>query len=176
MKKSSETEKTHTFFLKIGEEMMQKWMLFEVRHGVFEREKWGRQWTVTKIRGKKKKKKIFKTVFETQNTRFSQLIQVANQSLGHSPKHFKPKDLKNLLSVFRDWKSHSQGSYEISHENLSVPLATGPFTREQVTKIDSQARDCGMRLGWSATESPKQGNTIFELFSFCKSKILSKNT
>ena len=25
--KSSETEKTHTFFLKIGEEMMQKWSL-----------------------------------------------------------------------------------------------------------------------------------------------------
>ena len=30
MKKSSETEKTHTFFLKIGEEMMQKWSLRSV--------------------------------------------------------------------------------------------------------------------------------------------------
>ena len=30
MKKSSETEKTHTFFLKIGEGMMQKWSLRSV--------------------------------------------------------------------------------------------------------------------------------------------------
>ena len=70
--KWSETEKTHTFFLKIGEEMMQKWMLFEVRHEVFEREKWGRQWTVIKIRGKNWKT-ILKTVFKMQNTRFSRL-------------------------------------------------------------------------------------------------------
>ena len=102
MKKSNETEKTHTFFLKIGEEMMQKWMRFEVRHGVFEKEKWGRQWTVTKIRGKNWKKNNLKTIFETQNTRFLQLIQVANQSPRHPPKHFNPKDLKILQSVFRD--------------------------------------------------------------------------
>ena len=100
-----------------------------------------------KFEGKTEKKNNLKTIFETQNTRFLQLIQVANQSPRHPPKHFKPKDLKNLLSVFRDWKSHSQGSYELSHENLCVPLANGPFTREQVTKIDLQARDCGMRLG-----------------------------
>ena len=112
-----------------------------------------------------KLKKILKTALTVQNTRFSQLIQVANQSLGHPPKHFKPKDLKNLLSIFRDWKSHSQGSYELSHENLCVPLATGPFTREQVTKIDPRARDCGMRLDLPATELPKQGNTVFLKFS-----------
>ena len=31
---------------------------------------------------------------------------------------------KNLLSVFRDWKSHLRGSCELSRENLCVPLAT----------------------------------------------------
>ena len=167
--------RTHTFFLKIlswneakmefkegDTECLGKWQLREKvnSHRKFEG----------------KLKIVLKTALTVQNTRFSQLIQVANQSLGHPPKHFKPKDLKNLLSIFRDWKSHSQGSYELSHENLCVPLANGPFTREQVTKIDSQARDCGMRLGWSTTESPKQGNTVFEIFSFCKNKILSKNT
>ena len=35
MKKSSETEKTHTFFLKIGEEMMQKWSLRSVTWSVW---------------------------------------------------------------------------------------------------------------------------------------------
>ena len=93
----------------------------------------------------------------------------------HPPKHFKPKVLKNLLSVFRDWKSHSRGSRELSRENLCVSLATGPSTREQVAKTDPRSRDCGMRLVWPATESPKQGNTVFEIFIFCKNKILSKN-
>ena len=69
----------------------------------------------------------------------------------HPPKHFKPKDLKKFLSIFRNWKSHSRGSRELSHENLCVPLATGPSTREQVAKTDPQAHDCGMRLEWPAT-------------------------
>ena len=81
-----------------------------------------------KLKGKTKK--LLKTVFETQNTRFSWLIQVASQSPGHPPKHFKPKDLKILLSVFRNWKSYSRGSRKLSRKNLCVPLATRPSTRE----------------------------------------------
>ena len=54
-----------------------------------------------KFEGKTEKKNL-KTIFETQNTRFLQLIQVANQSPRHPPKHFNPKDLKILQSVFRD--------------------------------------------------------------------------
>ena len=37
MKKSSETEKTHTFFLKIGEKIMQKWSLRSVTRSVWVR-------------------------------------------------------------------------------------------------------------------------------------------
>ena len=96
MKKSSEIEKTHTFFLKIGEEMMQKWMRFEVRHGVFEKEKWGRQWTVTKIRGKNWKKKILKTVFETQNMHFLRLRQVASQSPRSPAKTLQAKKFEKI--------------------------------------------------------------------------------
>ena len=73
---------------------------------------------------------------------------------------------KNLLSVFRDWKSHLQGSRELTRENLYVPLATKPFTREQVVKSDLRARVCSMWLGWPMIESPKQGNTVFEIFQF----------
>ena len=92
----------------------------------------------------------------------------------HPPKHFKPEVLKNLLSVFRNWKSHLRGSRELSCKNLCVPLATEPSTHEQVAKTDPRAYDCGMRLGWPAIESLKQGNIVFEIFNFCTIKILSK--
>ena len=52
MKKSSETKKTYTFFLKIGEGMMQKWRLRCVTRSVWVKFGWERQWTVTKIQGK----------------------------------------------------------------------------------------------------------------------------
>ena len=74
---------------------------------------------------------------------------------GKPPKQSKSKLWKNFLSVFRDLKVYSRGSRELSRENLCVPLVTGPFTREQVAKIDTRARGSSMRLGWLATESPK---------------------
>ena len=101
-----------------------------------------------------------------QNTHFSRLGWVANKSSGQATKTLKDKIEKKFLSVFRDWKVYPRGSRELSRENLCVPLATGPFTREQVAKINMRARDWSMRLGWPATESPKQGNTIFEIFQF----------
>ena len=85
---------------------------------------------------------------------------------GKPPKHSKTKLWKNFLSVFRDWKVYPRGSRELSYENLYVPLATGPFTHEQVAKINTRARGYSMRLGWPATKSPKQGNTVFEIFQF----------
>ena len=115
---------------------------------------------------KKMLRKILKTLFETQNTRFSRLKWVANKSPGLAAKTLKDKIVKNFLSVFRDWKVYPWGSRELSRENLCVPLAIGPFTREQVAKINTQARGCSMRLGWPTTESPKQGNTVFEIFQF----------
>ena len=53
---------------------------------------------------------------------------------------------KNLLSVFRDWKSHSQGSRELSRENLYVPLAIRPSTHEQDAKTNTRERNCDMQL------------------------------
>ena len=81
-----------------------------------------------------------------QNTHFLQLIQVTSESPRSPTKTLQAKSFEKLLSVFRDWKSHSRGSRELSRENLCVPVATGPSTHEQVTKTDPQARDCGMRL------------------------------
>ena len=115
-------------------------------------------------KSREKFEKFKKTIFETQNTRFSWLKQVANKLPGQAAKTLKVKIVKNFLSVFRDWKVYPQGSRELSHENLCVPLVTGPFTREQVTKINTQACGYSIRLGWPATKSPKQGNTIFEIF------------
>ena len=111
-------------------------------------------------------RKILKTLFETQNTRFSRLKWVANKSPGLAAQTLKDKIVKNFLSVFHDWKVHPWGSRELSHENLYVTLVTRPFTHEQVTKINMRAHGWISRLGWPATESPKQGNTIFEIFQF----------
>ena len=123
-----------------------------------------------------KTEKVLKTVFEMQNTRFSRLKQVAIKSPRQAAKTLKDKIVKIFLSVFCGWKVYPRGSCELSRKNLCVPLATRPFTREQVAKNNSRARGCSMRLGRLATESPKQDNTIFENFSFCKNKVLSKNT
>ena len=60
--KWSETEKTHTFFLKIGEDSEQS----------------------QKFEGKTEN--VLKTVFKTQNMRFSRLKQVASKSLGSHAK------------------------------------------------------------------------------------------
>ena len=87
-------------------------------------------------------------------------------SPGQAAKTLKVRIMKNFLSVFRNYKVYLQGSRKLSHENLYVPLATGPFTREQVAKINMQAHDCSMRLRWPVTESPKQDNTVFEIFQF----------
>ena len=107
-----------------------------------------------------------------QNTRSSWLRQVARVTRQSTSSQ---KIWKNLLSVFCDWKSYLRGSRKLSHKNLCVPFVIGPSTREQVAKTDPWERDYDMRLVWPATELPKQGKTVFEIFSFCKNKILSKN-
>ena len=76
------SSKTYTFFLKIGEEMMQKWSLRSVTRSVWVRFSWERNEEDNeqsqKFEGKTEK--VLKTVFETQNTRFSRLKQVARVS------------------------------------------------------------------------------------------------
>ena len=87
-----------------------------------------------------------------------------NESPGLAAKTLKDKILKKISSVFRDWKVYPRGSRELSRENLCATLATGPFTREQFAKINTWARSWISRLGWPVTESPKQDNTVFEIF------------
>ena len=95
-----------------------------------------------------------------KHTGFSRLGWVTSKS----PKHSKSKLWKKFLSVFRNWKVYLRGSRELSHKNLYIPLATRPFTCEQVAKINTWACGWILRLGWPATKSRKQGNTVFEIF------------
>ena len=112
----------------------EKWSFWD-KHGVFGRVvKRGRQWIVTKDRGKTQK--VLKIDLKKQNTRFSRLSQVASKS----PKHLKHKFWKICLSVFRDWKFYPQGSREVSRKNLCVPLTTGTSNREQVAKLSREKR------------------------------------
>ena len=53
----------------------------------------------------------------------------------------KKKTLENFLSVFRDWKFHSQESHKLSRENLCVPLVTRPFTREQIANLSREKHE-----------------------------------
>ena len=159
MKNQIRQRKPIPFSWRSWDEMMQKWSLTSVWVS-FSWERNGEDSEQSqKFEGKTEK--VLKTVFETQNTCFSRLIQVARVTRQNTS---SKKIWKNLLSVFCDWKSHSWGSRELSQENLCIPLATRPFTREQVTETDPRARGCSKQFGWPATESPKQGNSIFEIF------------
>ena len=51
------------------------------------------------------------------------------------------RNLKKFLIVFRDWKFHSRESRELSRENLCVPLAIGPSTREQVANLSREKHE-----------------------------------
>ena len=148
--------------------------------------------------------KCLKIDLFAQNTRFSRLSQVASKSPGPVTRTLKTKILKTLSKCFLRLKvlpvKESRGKPQ---KSLS-PLATGPSTREQVTrlswenpnfekhskyfsrlghwpasesrKISVWARDWDMRLDQPVIESPKQGNTVFEIFYiFAKNKRLSKN-
>ena len=115
-----------------------------------------------KFEGKPKRFKNWPTYCQTRV--FRDWGESPTSRQGKPPKRLKTKLWKNFLSVFRDWKVYPRGSRELSHENLCVPLAIGLFTCEQVAKINTRARGCSMRLGWLVTESPKQGNTVFEIF------------
>ena len=103
--------------------------------------------------------------------------EVSHQQVARSS-HEKLKDkiVKISLSIFHNWKVYPWGSRELSRENLYVPLATGPFTHEQVAKLNTRARGWSIRLGWLVTNSPKQDNTVFWNFSvFVKTKSFLKS-
>ena len=142
---------------------------------VWEGDSWERRWTVTKVQGKNWKR--FKNCpYFCQTRVFRDLRESPTSRQFKPPKHSKTKVWKNFLSVFRDWKVYPRVSREMSRENLWVTLATGPSTREQVTKNDPRRSDWGPRLDLPAIESPKQGKTGFLKFSDFSNKILSKNT
>ena len=128
---------------------------------------------------REKLEKVLKTVFETQNTRFSWLIQVTSRQ-GHPPKHFKPKVLKKLAKCFlpleislaresraksrkslctlRDWTFHLRTSRQNPPVSSRLWHATW-MTRDWVAKT-------GQHCFW----------IFFFFFFFCENKILSKNT
>ena len=155
MKNQVRQRKPITFSWRSWDEMMQKWSLRSVWVS-FSWERNGKD-NEQSQKFKGKTKKVLKTIFETQNMHFSRLKQVARVT------HQNTSSLKIWKS---DWKSYSRGSRELSRENLCVPLETRPSTREQVTKINPWAHGCSKQLEWPATESPKQGNTVFEIFQF----------
>ena len=147
-------KKTHTFFLKILSCDEAK-MEFEES----DTECLGKFQTKEKmnshIKFEGKLKNIFKKLPSLCKTRvFRSLDKSPDSRQIHLPKHFKSKVLKNFLSIFRDWKPYSRGSRELSRENLCVPLATGPSTREQVAKTDPRL-SCKNRA-----------TLFFEIFSF----------
>ena len=143
-------------------------MEFEECLGQFQlREKLGRQWTVTKSWGKNWKS--FKNCLWNAKHAF---FATKTSRQGKPPKHSKSKLRKKFLSVFRDWKVYLRGRRELSRENLCVPLATGPLTREQVAKINPRACD----LDDPRLSRQNRATLFSKFFNFCKNKVLFKNT
>ena len=135
--KWSEKIETHTFFLEneVGE-MINNGGLGWV-HSVFGKGmKWGRQWIVTKVRGKNWKS--LKTDLFVQNTWFSWLSQVAIESLGLVARTFKTKILKNLSKCFSRLEVLPARDLQGKLRKFLSPLVTGPSTREQVAKLSRE--------------------------------------
>ena len=139
------------------------------RHGEFERVS-GKEEDEQSEMFEEKLKRFKKLTKFAQNTRFSRLRQVTCKSLGPATRTLRRKlwkkflsffatessrvqvartsrqntwkrNLKKFLSVFRDWKFHSRESRELSCENLCVPLAIGPSTREQVANLSREKHE-----------------------------------
>ena len=131
---------------------------------VWVRFSWERKWIV--IKSSRENWKGLKTDPVFSKHAFFATEVSCQQVARSSHQNTQRKNCENFLSVFHNWKVYPRGSRELSRENLCVPFATGPLTREQVAKNNMRAHNYNMRLGWPATESPKQGNTIFEIFQF----------
>ena len=97
-------------------------------------------------------KTTLKITLNMENTWFLRLSQVARVS---RETLWKQDSWKIFYVFFVTGKTYSRGSCKLSRENLCVPFVTRPSTCKQVAKTDPWAHDCGMRLVWLVTESPK---------------------
>ena len=116
-------------------------VLWRVTRWVWEFFGKGRRWTFKNVRGKKLERFKKKLTKFAQNTRFSRTETSHVQVARTSRQNTKKKTLENFLSVFCDWKFHSQESRELSRENLCVPLVTGPSTRKQVANLSREKHE-----------------------------------
>ena len=121
-----------------------------------------------------KPKKILKTAFTMQNTRFSRLKWVANKTPSQAAKTFKDKILKNFLSVFHDWKVYPQGSRELSRENLCVTFATGSPLANKLPKLTRELATVACDLTYPRLSRQNRAKMIFEIFSFLRTKYFPK--
>ena len=120
--------------------------------------------------------KVLKTLFEMQNTLFLQLKWVANKSPGLAAKTLKDKIMKNFLSVFHVGRSTHEGvtswvvkiSVYPSRLDLSLSNKSPKLTRELAAEFHD--------LGDSRLSRQNRATLFLKFFSFCKNKILSKNT
>ena len=143
-------------------------MKFEECLGQFQlRKKWGK--TVNSHKKSREKLKKFKeTVFETQNTPFSRLKQVAKTLNSQNCEKFS-KCFSRLegLSV-RELRAEPRKSMYLSRLDLLLANKSPKSTRKLVAK--ACALD-DLRL------SRQNRATLFlKFFSFCKNRILFKNT
>ena len=96
---------------------------------------------------------------------------------GKPPKHSKTKLWKNFLSVFHDWKVYLWRSRELSCENLCVPFTTRPLSlANKSPKLTRELAAKACDLDDPQLSQQNRATLFLKFFSFCKNKILSKNT
>ena len=111
-------------FLKIGEGLMKKMEVLWVKMVVLEEGEADKTMKQHVMQGKTEKflKTILDLTLLVQNMRFLQLEWVASKSLGQVTKIQCDKIWKICLTVFHDWKVHSQVSHDGSCEAFWVNL------------------------------------------------------
>ena len=123
-----------------------------------------------KVEGKIKK--VLKTVFETQNTRFSRLKQVARASHQNTQSQNYEK-ISNCFSRLeglptRESRAEPQKSMYPPRLDLSLVNKSPKSTRE----LAAVACD----LDDPRLSRQNRATLFLNSFSFCKNKVLSKNT
>ena len=173
--KWSETEKTHTFSWRLEKKWCRNgvWGVF----GSVSVEKEIGKTVNSHKKSREKLKKFKEIVFETQNMCFLRLKWVANKSPGQAAKTLKDKIVKNISKCFSWLESlpyegvvswAAKISVYPSWLDLSLANKSPKITR----KLAAVA--CDLDDPWLSCQN--RATLFLKFFSFCKNKVLSKNT
>ena len=150
-------------------------MEFKEGLGQFLREKWGRQWIVTKIRAKNWKS--FKNCLRNAEHAFF-AIEVSHQQVARSSYQntWRQNCEKNFQVFFATGRSIREGVASWAVKISVYPSRLDPSLVNKSPKITCERAAEACDLGNPRLSCQNRATLFLKFFSFCKNKILSKNT